>query len=614
MANLNNKSLQPLVTVIIPSFNRPNMLKEALMSVLSQSYKNYEIIVINDGGDDGEDIIASLDTDHKIIYLQHEENRGLPAARNTGIRTARGKYIAYLDDDDIYYHNHLETLVKHLEDHDYQVAYTDSYYATQSFITDRYVTIGKSVNYSLDFDRNELLIHNYVPVINVMHTKDILEKAGLFDESLYTHEDWDLLIRFSNYSNFYHIKEITAEVRIREDGSNMMTGDKSHFLRTMRIIHARYANLVHDERIVKEQKQYEKNLEKQVEVQNIASTAIQYVNLHRYRFAKEFAKDKSVLDLRCGDGYGDFILAEDALEVTGLDNNDNQIRRASSRYMKENLKFIKGSITDLPMEAGQLFDIVIYFQGIEPIKEPDIILKRLKRLMKDDGILLLSMPNQSIQSDIEKGNKQIYTKGLNDDALKSIISKCFRNTLFCGQKIYPSSNIFPLFQGLTAIKDYAIVKNENGFIFLPKEEKKADYCIVIASDNPMKNLGVNSYLTDVSETLYKAQELHIERLNSEIQEKDDRIFEIHREYRAELERKEQEINEIRDSVSWQLLMRYRWQIERWLPQHTRRRRLYRLCIMAPIVLFREGPAAFFHKIALKLRLNRKANRDVTTKN
>jgi len=157
MANLNNKSLQPLVTVIIPSFNRPNMLKEALMSVLSQSYQNYEIIVINDGGIDVKDIIASIDTDRNIIYLQHEENRGLPAARNTGIRAAGGKYIAYLDDDDIYYPNHLETLVKHLEGNDFKVAYTDSYYVTQSFITDGYVTTGESVNYSFDFDRNELL-------------------------------------------------------------------------------------------------------------------------------------------------------------------------------------------------------------------------------------------------------------------------------------------------------------------------------------------------------------------------------------------------------------------------------------------------------------------------
>lgn len=255
----------PMVSVIIPTYNRPEMLKDALMSVLSQTYNSFEIIVVNDAGKDVAEVIDSLNSEGKIIYLQHKDNRGLPAARNMGLKAARGKYIAYLDDDDIYYPDHLETLVSLLEtEQNYKVAYTDSNYVFQERITDRYVTVSKKVLYSQDFDRQRLLVSNFIPVLNLMHRKDLIDRAGLFDEKLGAHEDWDMWLRFSQYSNFYHIKKITAEVRFRTDGTTITSKNRMPFLKTARIIHKRYSHFVTDEKIVESQNIVEWSLAKEV--------------------------------------------------------------------------------------------------------------------------------------------------------------------------------------------------------------------------------------------------------------------------------------------------------------------------------------------------------------
>jgi glycosyltransferase involved in cell wall biosynthesis len=112
--------------VIESTYNRPDMLVAALQSILSQTYEHYEIILVNDGGVDVGRIVGWLDRQGDMTYVRHNRHRGLAAARNTGLKLARGKYIAYLDDEDIFYPDHLETLVTFLEDRDFKLAYTNA--------------------------------------------------------------------------------------------------------------------------------------------------------------------------------------------------------------------------------------------------------------------------------------------------------------------------------------------------------------------------------------------------------------------------------------------------------------------------------------------------------
>jgi glycosyltransferase involved in cell wall biosynthesis/cyclopropane fatty-acyl-phospholipid synthase-like methyltransferase len=234
------RTLQPLASVIICTKDRPEMLVEAVQSVLNQTYPNVEIVVVNDGGTEVQQVLNPLNTKGNIVYLSHPQTLDRSAARNTGIRAARGKYIAYLDDDDIYYPNHIETLVKFLENSEYKIAYTDAVMAQQEKQNGEYVTVHRSVPYSLDFDNDKILVSNCTPNLCLMHEKSCLDEVGLFDESLSTHEDWDLIIRLSRKFNIAHIKETTCEFTQRNDGTNTSSHNRADFTRTRDVIFNQY--------------------------------------------------------------------------------------------------------------------------------------------------------------------------------------------------------------------------------------------------------------------------------------------------------------------------------------------------------------------------------------
>jgi glycosyltransferase involved in cell wall biosynthesis len=233
----------PTASVIVPTFNRPAMLLETLRSILTQSYQDFEIIVINDAGEDVTAALATLGDIQKIRHLRHKENKGLAAARNTGIKAARGKYIAYLDDDDIFQSNHLQTLVEHLEATQGDVAYTDAYRAHQRKNGDAYEVFARDVPYSFEFNYDRILEKNFIPVLCFMHRKTCWEAVGGFDESLPVLEDWDLWIRMSRLYDFTHIAKVTCEFRWRTDGSTMSLACNEKFARTKDIIMAKLAHL-----------------------------------------------------------------------------------------------------------------------------------------------------------------------------------------------------------------------------------------------------------------------------------------------------------------------------------------------------------------------------------
>ncbi len=242
---LKNISEKPLITVIIPTHNRKDKLKDAVESVLQQTYENLEIIVVNDAGEDISELINSFNN-KRVKLITHKENKGLAAARNTGLKNARGKYIAYLDDDDIYYPDHLNTLVSFLENRKLKVAYADAYRAKQELKDGIYVTIEKDVPFSNDFSKENLLRLNIAPVQCFMHEKACIDETGLFDESLKAHEDWDFWIRLSEKYEFHHLNKITSEFRQRTDKSNMTSLQNRDFYNSYRDIVTKHYKLAKD--------------------------------------------------------------------------------------------------------------------------------------------------------------------------------------------------------------------------------------------------------------------------------------------------------------------------------------------------------------------------------
>jgi glycosyltransferase involved in cell wall biosynthesis/MoaA/NifB/PqqE/SkfB family radical SAM enzyme len=235
-SSCSSEPASPLISVIVPTFNRPRQLVVAVQSILEQTYRNFEIVVVNDCGADVEAVISPLNTRNNITYVKHGKNQGLGAARNTGIRNSSGQYIALLDDDDIFFPSHLETAVKELNE-SLPVVYTDAVRATYEKKGDGYELTGKHIPYSIDFDRNKLLLTNISPVNCFVFDKSLALKAGLFNETLTTLEDWDFWIRLSALTPFRHIKIPTVQVNWRTDGTTMTSSLQSEFQKNREAIY-----------------------------------------------------------------------------------------------------------------------------------------------------------------------------------------------------------------------------------------------------------------------------------------------------------------------------------------------------------------------------------------
>ncbi len=206
------KKTGPVVSVLITTFNRRRYFAEALVSVVCQNYRNLQIIVVNDGGEDVSDIVNSHG-DRRILFINRKENRGKAYSLNEALARAEGKYVAYLDDDDLYYPHHVSTLVNAMENQtDCQVAYSDLYKVYCMVCPDGSKQVfSKVVEFCRDFDRFVTLYFNQTVHQSLMHRRDLLKKTGPYNENLNILIDWDMTRRLVFFSDFYHAQRITGE-------------------------------------------------------------------------------------------------------------------------------------------------------------------------------------------------------------------------------------------------------------------------------------------------------------------------------------------------------------------------------------------------------------------
>jgi glycosyltransferase involved in cell wall biosynthesis len=202
----------PLVSVLISTYNRPQYVAEAVESILRQTYTNFEILLVRDGGKPVADIIRQFD-DPRLKFIDRDENKGLPYSFNEVLNISKGKYICYLGDDDKYYSNHIEVLVGALEGQDkYGVAYSDLYRVPCRVEDDGSRTVlGKNVEVSRDFDMAMLLQFNNILGVSFMHRRDLLEKTGLYNEDINVMIDWDMTRRMAFFTELKHVTDVTGE-------------------------------------------------------------------------------------------------------------------------------------------------------------------------------------------------------------------------------------------------------------------------------------------------------------------------------------------------------------------------------------------------------------------
>ena len=179
----------PKISVIIPAYNQAHFLGAAVESVLSQSMPDFELIIVNDGSTDQTEQVVLSYQDSRITYVS-QQNRGLSGARNTGIRQASGDYLTYLDSDDAFFPQKLAVLSKALENPEIGFA------AGQALPIDEHgQPIGKLFDKGLPDPIDHMLLGNPRHVGSVLLRRSWQERAGFFDESLRSYEDWDMWLR-----------------------------------------------------------------------------------------------------------------------------------------------------------------------------------------------------------------------------------------------------------------------------------------------------------------------------------------------------------------------------------------------------------------------------------
>lgn len=203
--------MNPKVSVIIPVYNREALLPRAVNSVLSQSYKNWELFIVDDCSTDNTVKVASRFTDNRIRLLQTKTNSGPATARNLGIQNSRGEYIALLDSDDIYHQTFLERVYMVISNLTIEYGFT---YTGVGDIKSAVTEVKKADKLwrlpekFLRYKRPYLYQLQIGTAAGITFKKSVFEKIGYFDQALEAAEDTDFFIRASEHTQGYPISEI----------------------------------------------------------------------------------------------------------------------------------------------------------------------------------------------------------------------------------------------------------------------------------------------------------------------------------------------------------------------------------------------------------------------
>ena len=228
------------ISVVIATYNRAYIIREALESVLAQTYRDFEILVVDDGSSDRtREIVESYKSD-KIRYIRHDHNRGCSAACNTGIKEAEGAAVAFLDSDDTWMPEYLERQASLLCRHpEVGVVFCNTEIRDPSGATPFLMSLmrvfpelvrtnPKAAEHILSARQMYLCLLEEVPIkpTAAVIRREIFDRVGLFDEAWPSGTDWDLFLRISRVASFGYVDQVLAIQRRTPDATHQKFREK----------------------------------------------------------------------------------------------------------------------------------------------------------------------------------------------------------------------------------------------------------------------------------------------------------------------------------------------------------------------------------------------------
>lgn len=488
----------PKVSVIISTYNRSRFVREALESVLMQSFKDLEIIVVDDGSSDNTP--ALLKEYSSLIHYVYQKNKGRSVSRNTGISLARGEYLAFLDDDDVWLPGKLERQVGFLDARS-EIALAHTF--TGLMDEDGRPLEKETRKHLMSYHRAARMGYTYegmsrlcvMYTSSVMLRKSCLGGVGLFDPCIEAFEDWDIYLRLALKYDIGTIPEPLVRIRVHPahstqdeftrgrikvslkhlnilesiDGPSLRErlrrnfyihlakayyiardtkNSRGYILRALRLnlpVFLRlnigfnllavflFPGLVNRLRGIKSASTLSQKLHDYPQRIKPLETSGGPLASHmkRYQFAAGFCKDKVVLDVACGAGYGSRFLADTAREVAAVDISAEAVSYAQEHYQKENIRFRLMDACNLEFPTGY-FDIACSFETLEHLDEPLKFLAQIRRVLKEGGILIISTPQ--VRRTVIKPSNPYHKVEFSKRDFNSALSKYFSRVEILGQR------------------------------------------------------------------------------------------------------------------------------------------------------------------------------------
>jgi hypothetical protein len=227
----------PLVSVIVPTYNRPELLGLTLDSIERQTYAALEIIVVNDAGRDVADVVARFP---RARLVNQPANRGPSPARNRGLAEARGEFVIFFDDDDEMFPDHIATLVNVLQRSGLDVAYGQMINCFAKSAGPGHYVVDRLESHIALMDHADIQWAGSLATTALMFRRSLIDVVGPLDESLPSAEDYEFWLRLATGREWARVPDVTSMYFIRDDGSNRSAGGARKYFLAHQAIYAKH--------------------------------------------------------------------------------------------------------------------------------------------------------------------------------------------------------------------------------------------------------------------------------------------------------------------------------------------------------------------------------------